>query len=374
MRGNTSVNGAAVGYGSPGLWGPPDGATFFRNIIVNNQSSNYCGGININGGNSEIINCTIVNNTNGNTVNGSGGVDLVNSGFARIINSIIRGNANSFGSEILAYNSTVFSSYSNIQNIGNQGTQNIDVNPLFYDPENLDFRLSPDSPCIDAGSSDMGLFSIDDITDYDGSAPDIGSIEGGVLPAVTGFVLYPQANSVILTWNPITDVEVEYYVIERSTNQDFNEAGSTHSQITNTNYFEDIELIYDTEMYYRVSYYYGVQSEYSEILSAAVEWLKNQSDVSFPVTYKLHQNHPNPFNPKTKINYDIPYSSNVSILISDLKGREVKSLVNKKHSSGRYSIIWDGTNNNGEKVSAGMYLYKIQSGGFTKMEKMILLK
>ena len=80
------------------------------------------------------------------------------------------------------------------------------------------------------------------------------------MPAVTGFVLYPQANSVILTWNPITDVEVEYYVIERSTNQDFNEAGSTHSQITNTNYFEDIELIYDTEMYYRVSYYYGYKA------------------------------------------------------------------------------------------------------------------
>ena len=101
FEGNTSVNGAAVGYGSPGLWGPPDGATFFRNIIVNNQSSNYCGGININGGNSEIINCTIVNNTNGNTVNGSGGVDLVNSGFARIINSIIRGNANSLDQKYL---------------------------------------------------------------------------------------------------------------------------------------------------------------------------------------------------------------------------------------------------------------------------------
>jgi len=374
FEGNTSIDGAAVGYGKPGLWGPPDGATFYRNTIVNNQSSNYCGGININGGSSEIINCTIIDNPNGNTVNGSGGVDVAFSGVARIINTIIRGNANFYGSEVLAYNSAVFSSFSNIQNIGNQGTENIDADPLFYDPENLDFRLSPDSPCIDAGTSNMGLFSIDDITDYDGTAPDIGSVEGGVLPAVTGFALYPQTNSVILTWNSIVDVEVDYYVIERSTNQDFDETGSMQSQITNTNYFEDIELVYDTDLYYRVSYYYGIQSEYSETLTASVEWLNNQKGENLPIAFKLHQNYPNPFNPKTKINYDIPNYSNVNIVIIDLSGSEIKSLVNKKHTSGRYSITWNGTNNNGDKVAAGMYLYKIQSGGFTKMEKMILLK
>ena len=374
FEGNTSIDGAAVGYGKPGLWGPPDGATFYRNTIVNNQSSNYCGGININGGSSEIINCTIIDNPNGNTVNGSGGVDVAFSGVARIINTIIRGNANFYGSEVLAYNSAVFSSFSNIQNIGNQGTENIDADPLFYDPENLDFRLSPDSPCIDAGTSNMGLFSIDDITDYDGTAPDIGSVEGGVLPAVTGFALYPQTNSVILTWNSIVDVEVDYYVIERSTNQDFDETGSMQSQITNTNYFEDIELVYDTDLYYRVSYYYGIQSEYSETLTASVEWLNNQKGETLPIAFKLHQNYPNPFNPKTKINYDIPNYSNVNIVIIDLSGSEIKSLVNKKHTSGRYSITWNGTNNNGDKVAAGMYLYKIQSGSFTKMEKMILLK
>ena len=374
FEGNTSIDGAAVGYGKPGLWGPPDGATFYRNTIVNNQSSNYCGGININGGSSEIINCTIIDNPNGNTVNGSGGVDVALSGVARIINTIIRGNANFYGSEVLAYNSAVFSSFSNIQNIGNQGTENIDADPLFYDPENLDFRLSPDSPCIDAGTSNMGLFSIDDITDYDGTAPDIGSVEGGVLPAVTGFALYPQTNSVILTWNSIVDVEVDYYVIERSTNQDFDETGSMQSQITNTNYFEDIELVYDTDLYYRVSYYYGIQSEYSETLTASVEWLNNQKGETLPIAFKLHQNYPNPFNPKTKINYDIPNYSNVNIVIIDLSGSEIKSLVNKKHTSGRYSITWNGTNNNGDKVAAGMYLYKIQSGSFTKMEKMILLK
>ena len=57
-----------------------------------------------------------------------------------------------------------------------------------------------------------------------------------------------------------------------------------------------------------------------------------------------------------------------------LKGSEVKSLVNKYHAPGRFSVVWDGTNNNGDKVAAGMYLYKIKSGNFTSMEKMIFLK
>jgi len=374
FEGNTSIDGAAVGYGKPGLWGPPDGATFYRNTIVNNQSSNYCGGININGGSSEIINCTIIDNPNGNTVNGSGGVDVAFSGVTRIINTIIRGNANFYGAEVLAYNSAVFSSFSNIKNIGNQGTENIDEDPLFYNSENLDFRLNPESPCIDAGSSNMGAFSIDNLTDYDGSAPDIGALEGGVLPAITGFVVYPQMNSVILTWNPISDVEVEYYAIERSVNQDFTNTDSIQIQITNTNYFEDTELIYDIDMFYRVSYYSGVQSEYSDTISVSVEWLNNQNDLSLPIQFKLHQNYPNPFNPKTKINYDIPYHNNVSIIISDIKGSEIKSLVNQRHTPGKYNVIWDGTNNNGDKVAAGIYLYKIQSGNFTSTEKMIFLK
>jgi hypothetical protein len=220
----------------------------------------------------------------------------------------------------------------------------------------------------------MGAFSIDNLTDYDGSAPDIGALEGGVLPAITGFVVYPQMNSVILTWNPISDVEVEYYAIERSVNQDFTNTDSIQIQITNTNYFEDTELIYDIDMFYRVFYYSGVQSEYSDTISVSVEWLNNQNDLSLPIQFKLHQNYPNPFNPKTKINYDIPYHNNVSIIISDIKGSEIKSLVNQRHTPGKYNVIWDGTNNNGDKVAAGIYLYKIQSGNFTSTEKMIFLK
>ena len=93
-----------------------------------------------------------------------------------------------------------------------------------------------------------------------------------------------------------------------------------------------------------------------------------------PDIYSLHQNYPNPFNPTTQIKYDLPEDAMVSITIYDIMGRSIKSLVNTTQSAGYRSIQWDATNNLGEPVSAGMYIYMIQAGQFTQTKKMVLLK
>jgi hypothetical protein len=94
----------------------------------------------------------------------------------------------------------------------------------------------------------------------------------------------------------------------------------------------------------------------------------------FPQTFVLHQNYPNPFNPITQIKYDLPEDALVSITIYDLMGRSIKSLVNSNQTAGYRSIRWDGKNNLGEGVSAGMYIYTIQAGEFRQTKKMVLLK
>ena len=91
-------------------------------------------------------------------------------------------------------------------------------------------------------------------------------------------------------------------------------------------------------------------------------------------SFQILPNYPNPFNPITRINYDLPNNEFVSINIFDLMGREIKSLVNKKQIAGFRSIQWDATNNSGQPVSAGMYIYTIQAGEFRQTKKMILLK
>ena len=93
-----------------------------------------------------------------------------------------------------------------------------------------------------------------------------------------------------------------------------------------------------------------------------------------PKNFVLEQNYPNPFNPVTTIRYDLPGQSYVLITIYDILGREIRMLVNTTQDAGYKSVIWDGTNDFGQHVSAGVYIYRIQAGDFTQTRKMILLR
>ncbi|MFQ6678028.1 MAG: DUF3160 domain-containing protein [Fidelibacterota bacterium] len=93
-----------------------------------------------------------------------------------------------------------------------------------------------------------------------------------------------------------------------------------------------------------------------------------------PAYFRLHQNYPNPFNPITTIHYEIPKQSTVTIKIYNLLGKEVKTLVNTEQVKGNHQAIWDGTNDRGKSVSAGVYIYQIRMDGFTKNRKMVLLR
>jgi len=93
-----------------------------------------------------------------------------------------------------------------------------------------------------------------------------------------------------------------------------------------------------------------------------------------PVTHNLFQNYPNPFNPSTTISYSIPKVSFVSLKIYDILGREVKTLINSEQNAGVYNVRWNGDNIYGNKVSSGIYLYKIEAGDFSLTKKMLLLK
>lgn len=91
-------------------------------------------------------------------------------------------------------------------------------------------------------------------------------------------------------------------------------------------------------------------------------------------TYRLYPAYPNPFNPSTRISYDLAVQSNVKVNIYDILGRKVRMLVNGSQVSGHRSIIWNATNDAGAPVSAGIYLYTIETGEFRQTRKMVLLK
>ena len=102
--------------------------------------------------------------------------------------------------------------------------------------------------------------------------------------------------------------------------------------------------------------------------------LMGVSSSNMPEQFILYPNYPNPFNPVTTIRYDLPEDSFVDVTIYDMLGNVVSNLVKTNQSSGYKSIQWNATNNHGEPVSAGVYLYKIQAGDLVDTKKMILLK
>jgi cytochrome c551/c552 len=102
---------------------------------------------------------------------------------------------------------------------------------------------------------------------------------------------------------------------------------------------------------------------------------------SLPETYTLTQNFPNPFNPTTEIQFGVPWDSKVQIIIYDIVGRKVRTLVDNPMIPGTYRATWDGRDDNGLGVASGVYLYRIvaknSSGSgqdFVLTKKMILMK
>lgn len=101
--------------------------------------------------------------------------------------------------------------------------------------------------------------------------------------------------------------------------------------------------------------------------------LKNYKN-TLPSKYSLSQNYPNPFNPSTRINYSIPENSFVKLEVFNILGRKVKTLVSNVQKSGNYSVKWNGLNDENKLVSSGVYFYRIESGDFVSIKKMLLLK
>jgi len=90
---------------------------------------------------------------------------------------------------------------------------------------------------------------------------------------------------------------------------------------------------------------------------------------NIPGKYKLYQNYPNPFNPSTNIRFDLPEASNVKLTVLDVTGKELVRLIDKSFIAGSYSVIFNAGN-----LSSGVYFYKLETGDYEQVLKMVLVK
>ncbi|MEJ2051863.1 MAG: T9SS type A sorting domain-containing protein, partial [Calditrichota bacterium] len=174
-------------------------------------------------------------------------------------------------------------------------------------------------------------------------------------------------NEITLNWTDNSAVE-DGYVIERKQSPDtiytvLDTLKGSGNEYTDTNLEQGLTYTYRVKAYKD-----SAESDYSNEASLILVGIKEQQN-EIPTKYSIDQNYPNPFNPTTKIKFALPKSAPTKIIIYDLLGREIQTLINKELEAGYHDIDLDASN-----LTSGIYFYRIQSGEFVSTKKMMLMK
>lgn len=110
------------------------------------------------------------------------------------------------------------------------------------------------------------------------------------------------------------------------------------------------------------------------IINISLQVVDNDDPSVSPMITKLEANYPNPFNPETTIRFSTKEAGIVSLKVYNLRGQLVRNLVSSNLPAGKHSIVWNGLDNNGNSVSSGVYLYRMDSANYSKTLRMILMK
>ncbi len=188
---------------------------------------------------------------------------------------------------------------------------------------------------------------------------------------LTSFTYNLQGNDVVLNWTTATELNNQGFEIERSSSsQDWTKIGyvpgfGTTTEPRSYSYMDND--VSDGIYYYRLKQIdFSGAFEYSGEIEVLVDFT--------PQSFELSQNFPNPFNPTTTIQFQVPEASDVTIVIYDMLGQIVKELFVENVQAGNYSVEWNGVNNSGLKMSSGSYIYRMTAGNFVETKEMILLK
>jgi len=203
----------------------------------------------------------------------------------------------------------------------------------------------------------------------------IDTLNSALPVELTSFTAVGNRNKVILNWQTATEVNNYGFEIERASTSSANSSvtewekigfveGHGNSNSPKNYTFTDnlLNLNLSLNLKYRLKQIdTDGQFKYSDVVEIELSELVKE--------YKFEQNYPNPFNPSTEISFSIPQAGNVKLTIFNSIGQEVTTLINKQMEQGNYKVKFDAS-----KLTSGIYFYKLESGNFVSVKKMMLMK
>ena len=195
--------------------------------------------------------------------------------------------------------------------------------------------------------------------------------ESNVPVELTSFSAVPEGTNIRLVWATATETNNQQFEIYRKTIDEerigewilvgYREGKGTTTEPQHYSYLDDISGINATAFEYRLK-----QVDFDGSYSFSEE-IRVSNLV--PAEYSLEQNYPNPFNPSTEIKFSIPQTTNVTLKVFDVMGREVATLIDEQMEAGKHSVVFNAAN-----LSSGVYYYTIITENFIQTKKMLLLK
>jgi hypothetical protein len=253
------------------------------------------------------------------------------------------------------------------------GENDLSADPLFVDPASGDYGLGLHTPCLDRGDPEPTC------QDPDGSTADVGLLGGpGADPvapvAIAGAEIEDLGGGQFrISWTANSEPDMDQYVIYRDTATVF-EPGAAKAVATVDHPTTQWE---DTPPY--MCYYLVVPVDSEGHVGGYSPRLYTE-DISFVPDSRLASVLaiaaviPNPFNPRTTIWYDVPKRGHVTLKVYDLRGRRVRELLAGEVPVGRHSVVWDGQDDHGMNVAAGVYFVRLANEGRSETTKVLLAK
>jgi hypothetical protein len=175
-----------------------------------------------------------------------------------------------------------------------------------------------------------------------------------------------------LSWDPCPDPDFQFFRIYRGSTPDFEPATTLLAHETASSSWLDSPCEGGWDVYYRVS---AVDHAGNEGPATAPGVVTDAPSDRIPTALALRSAHPNPFNPRTRLDYAVPAPGGaVRLEIFDAAGRRVRVLVDRQRDPGTYEVEWNGRDGRGHTLASGVYLARLSLGGESATRKLVLMK